>query len=155
MPQLTYVPKYYRMCGHSTKLTNERLIKLDSMLIDIIDNKLAPAAIYRQYEVRPNNLRNVLSIQRKRGLVVDIREGHCKHRGLANPSMLQSSPDSPPKLSESTIANIRTLYATGLSQRQVAEKMGLSQSSVAKFTRRDSYRSERADPTEPYGGPHA
>lgn len=152
---LTYVPKYYKLYRHSTKLTNERLIKLDLMLIDLIDNKLAPAVVYRKYEMRPNHFRSVLSIQRKRGLVVDIREGHCKHRGVSNPSLLQSSPDSPPKLSESTIANIRTLYATGLSQRQVAEKMGLSQSSVAKFTRRDSYRSERADPTEPYGGPHA
>jgi hypothetical protein len=152
-----YVPKYYRLYNVSTKLTNARLIMLDAMLIDVIDNKMLPTDVANKYGIEPRYFRGVLSIQRKRGLVVDLTEAYARDKTFSSAELLTSSTDSPPKMSQAVIDKIRKLYATGLTQRNVAQMVGVSQSTVMKYTKvkGDNYRSERADPTEPYGGPHA
>jgi hypothetical protein len=150
----THIPKYYRLAPYSPKLTNERLVTLDAMLTDMIENKMTPFDVAKKFGECPDYFRNVIGMQRKRGLVIDIRAAHAERIG-SNASNLTYVDNSPPRISDEVVKKIGELARAGMPVRKIAKHLGISTGSAQKYAQRERYRSERADPTEPYGGPHA
>jgi len=149
-----HIPKYYRLAAYSPKLTNERLVILDAMLIDVIDNKMTPLDVAKKFGECPDYFRNVIGMQRKRGLIIDIRVAHAKKIG-SNASNLTYMDNSPPRISDEVVKKIVELSRNGMPLSKIAKHLGIGKSSAQKYAQQKQYRSERADPTEPYGGPHA
>ncbi len=153
MPR-TYIPKYYIIEGVSPKLNDDRLIKLDSMLIDIIDNKMRPTDTARKHGFSVRQLASMLTKQRRRGLVVDVTEAWSSWKGC-DPKLMRSSRGGP-SYKESVISKIKELHKQGYTQIEIANTLGVSKGTAWKYgSGCVDYRGERADPTEPYGGPHA
>lgn len=153
MPE-RYVPKYYVIKRVSFKSNDSKLVRLDSMLIDMIDNKMLFADVATKYGCSVSTLRNMIQRQRERGLKVDLTEAWANWKGLDADLLRPSSGGA--KYKDSIIDRIRELRLEGYSQREVAGLLKISQATVFKYCKGlIDYRGERADPTEPYGGPHA
>jgi transposase len=59
-------------------------------------------------------------------------------------------------LEQGVVNQIRELRGGGMTYKEIAKALGISTGSVQRYVNRDiDYRPDRADPTEPYGGPHA
>jgi DNA invertase Pin-like site-specific DNA recombinase len=59
-------------------------------------------------------------------------------------------------LNDEVISQIRELRQGGMTYTEIARTLGISLTSAYRYANRDiDYRPDRADPTEPYGGPHA
>ncbi len=59
-------------------------------------------------------------------------------------------------LEKELVKKIHELRSSGMSYQQIGEALGISKKSAHRYANREiDYRSDRADPTEPYGGPHA
>jgi hypothetical protein len=61
------------------------------------------------------------------------------------------------RVTDKTIEKMRQMSASGHTHREIAEEIGVSESMVNRYVNSEGsdYRPDRADPTEPYGGPHA
>ena len=59
-------------------------------------------------------------------------------------------------LDEKLVQKIKELRDSGMTYREIGEALGISTASANRYGNSGpDYRPDRADPTEPYGGPHA
>lgn len=149
--------KYYRPATHSGPIvTPERARAIDDSLIAVLENGQSAAEAFKLYGVPPKQITNTICRLRKKGLAVPMRLAG-RRPAERDRSLYEVNPATGRlALSDKTIAWLRELRAEGYSRAEISELTGVGTGIVAKYTEpAGEYRPDRADPTEPYGQPHA
>jgi len=122
-------------------------------LYDIHQNQMPIEEASQKHELPVPHIRRSESRLRNQGVDFPRRvpEHYSDVERVVNPET------SRPRIPQETVQLIIQMANSGHSQREIARAIGMSRSTVSYYLNqnRPDYRPDRADPTEPYGGPHA
>ena len=131
----------------------EKAGKMRRALYDIHQNQMTIEEASKKHELPVSNIRRSESRLRNQGVEFPRRipEHYGDVERVLNPET------SRPRIPQETVQLIIQMAKSGHSQREIARAIGMSRGTVNYYLKQNfpDYRPERADPTEPYGGPHA
>jgi hypothetical protein len=124
-------------------------------VVETITTKDSLGEISKRNNVKPHSLSAAMVRMRKSGVNIPPRP-----HNNTNVSVMEINPATGRAwYGQEVVDSVKLMASRGVSQREIASHFGMSQGSVRRLLERPQkardYRPERADPTEPYGGPHA
>ena len=147
-----YVPRYYK----PTVRSRHRIATIkqrDMFLIDVIDNGLSLEASAMKNGISGPTGRfqwYAHGINKTNIPVVNFANRH------GSKAELYESCTSGVKVSDHALTTMKAMYIAGMTQVEVAQRLGLARNTVQKYcSAKNLYRTDLADPTEDYGLPHA
>lgn len=129
---------------------------MDGALIALVNKEGTISSIATRFDIIRTDFIKMANIYIKRGLPVDkvelIELKHGRQSGTYQHDGRKI------RASKAHIDKIYELGAMGLGAIKIMKEVPLGRATINRYLRmwrKQHYRSDRADPTEPYGGPHA
>jgi predicted transcriptional regulator len=152
-----YIPQVYKRSKFSAhRLSDERVKQLDGALIALVNKEGTLSSIAARFNITRAEFVKMANRYIRKGLPVNkvelIELKHGREPGTYQHDGLKI------RASQVHIDKIYELAAHGLGADKIAKEVPLGRATITRYLRswrNQRYRSDRADPTEPYGGPHA
>jgi len=123
-------------------------------LYDFETQEISQEAAAKRHGTDVRVMRNRRAALRKKGIEFPIgKTAQTKKSGAE----LELGKNNQYRISSEVIRKMKDMSNSGYSSREIARELGMADGTVRNLLKkhRVDYRPDRADPTEPYGGPHA